>query len=91
MAWANIQNGESMLSVRGKINTLGNEVEVNKLSNVIVINNESDFPNQDANNIILGAGAELGAAYVFGADVTTSKNVVISGNCVIKSESVFTK
>ena len=91
MAWANIQNGESMLSVRGKINTLGGEVELNKLSNVIVINSESDFPTQDANTITLGAGAELGNAYVFGADVTTSKNVIVLGNCVIKSETVFTK
>ena len=62
-----------------------------KIDNVIPINSEADFPTQDANTITLGLPGELGKAYVFGADVTTAKNVIVAGNCVIKAETVFTK
>lgn len=62
-----------------------------KIDNVIPINSEADFPTQDGSTITLGGPGELGKAYVFGADVTTAKNVNVVGSCVIKSETVFTK
>lgn len=60
-----------------------------KINNIIIVNEEANFPTQDANTITLGSGAELGVAYVLGASIATAKNINIVGNCVIESFSVF--
>jgi len=89
--------GSSVTAFNGRTGAITPELTdylsfyLEKIDNVIPINSEADFPTQDATTITLGGGGELGKAYVLGADVTTAKNVIAVGNCVIRSESVFTR
>jgi hypothetical protein len=80
-AAANDRTGDTWRDAMIKANANFTEVYGFQTNNVIVINQESDFPVQDATTITLSAGV----GYQLGDVLTTSKNFICNGGVIFSN------